>query len=484
MPCLPLFPAKRVESAGLDDTALECYRSLARSALGPILSHQVLAGIARICKLRVVPVKAQIYTAAELATELFLVDSGTVELYKMLDGSSTITSRTSHASASGNKDDSETSVNALSGNRRTTASTIVSGNGLLLVSPKATPAVSPKPTKLSRISFRTLQTGHWFGQCAALGLANRQCSARALTECRVLSVEWEALTKLLDRMDCDDLPIKFMLGFMIMSEVRRAAFFHGMRREEASLLSTLFHPRFVPANAVLFEEGETSSAGPSMFFCSSGKLTMHQSDSLRGAVLLRTIEKDQFFGEACSFFRLARIATVRATTDCWIAELPFAALSTFLGQFSGITIDVTCAFNQQHIPAQHLLTNPVVMAAFAKFVALEASLENLEFWTAARRFRLQSTRNKALLLQDARALYDKFVVSSAARQVNLPGPVAKTLQSAVEYECVTRLTFEEAELEVLRLMDSDTFARFKVSSAFEACLEQCRAEQHTQSKQT
>ena len=111
MPCLPLFAAKRVEFVGLDDTALECYRSLARSALGPILSHKVLAGVARICKLRVVPSKQQIYTAAEQATELVLVSSGTVELYKMLDGAS-ITSKTS---ASG-RDDSETLSTALGGN--------------------------------------------------------------------------------------------------------------------------------------------------------------------------------------------------------------------------------------------------------------------------------------------------------------------------------------------------------------------------------
>ena len=85
--------------------------------------------------------------------------------------------------------------------------------------------------------------------------------------------------------------------------------------------------------------------------------------------------------------------------------------------------------------------------------------------------------------EDAEEELEKFVLSSAARQVNLPGLLQKTLQNAVEYECVTRLTFEEAELEVLRLMDSDTFARFKVSSAFEACLELCSAEQNTQSKQ-
>jgi hypothetical protein len=173
-------------------------------------------------------------------------------------------------------------------------------------------------------------------------------------------------------------------------------------------------------------------------------------------------------------FDLPRIATVRTVSDCLLLELPYSALATFLRQFPSVSIDITCAFNQQVIPTQHLLSNPNILAAFAVFVAHEASLENVDFWMASRRFRNQITRSRQILMQDARALYDMYISPNAAKQVNLMGTIQTTLQQAVQYGCITKLTFEEAEQEILRLMDMDSFARFRLSEEFSSCLESCR----------
>ena len=96
---------------------------------------------------------------------------------------------------------------------------------------------------------------------------------------------------------------------------------------------------------------------------------------------------------------------------------------------------------------------------------------------ASRKFRVQPTRNKALLLQDARGLFDTFVSAEAKKQINLSGTERQTLHRAVEHGCVTKLTFEEAELEIWRLMDMDSFSRFRFSDVFTVCLESCRSEQ-------
>jgi CRP-like cAMP-binding protein len=267
-----------------------------------------------------------------------------------------------------------------------------------------------------------------------------------------------------------------MLSATVIKELRNAPFLRGLTKQQASLLSTLFHPRRLLANSLVFEEGQRTKDGPSLFFCNSGTLTMHQSDQSRAHLLIRYIQPNEFFGEACMLFDLSRIATVRTVSDCLLSELPYSAFATFLRQFPSVSIDMTCAFNQQSIPTQHLLSNPTIMAAFAMFVAHEASMENVAFWMAARKFRMQATRNKQFLIQDARALYETYISPDAAKQVNLRGTAQATLQKAIQHGCITKLTFEEAEQEILTLMDLDSFARFRLSKEFSNSLELCRRE--------
>ena len=465
--CFPCFASfKQEQTPILHNESLECFSILARSDLGPLLGHQVLAHVARICEISQLPTGCSVYLEEESVQRLYLLLEGNVELYKSLpEGASSLGSLTSSVDPKA-IDDETSSPQQLFAPRHSSA-----------ISPPVSPThivVQGRPSQPTRVRFRMLREGQWFGQCAALGLKQRQCSAYAKSRCRVLSLSWYALAELLITLGQDQTPIQVMLGVTVIRELRNVPFLRGLTRQQASLLSTLFHPRRLQANTSVFEEGERSKEGPSLFFCNSGTLMMHQSDQDRSQLLIRYIQSNEFFGEACMLFDLSRIATVRTVSDCSLSELPYSAFATFLTQFPSVSVDTTCAFNRQSIPTQHLLSNPTIMAAFAMFVAHEASMENVAFWMAARKFRVQATRNKQFLLQDARALYDTYISSNAAKQVNLKGTVQLTLQRAVQHECITKLTFEEAEQEILRLMDMDSFARFRLSKEFSMCLESCR----------
>ena len=153
-------------------------------------------------------------------------------------------------------------------------------------------------------------------------------------------------------------------------------------------------------------------------------------------MLIRNIQGGQFFGEACMLFNLPRIATVRTLSPCTVAELPFSVFTTFLREFRNVTVDVTCAFNQQPIPVEHLLMNAAILSAFSTFLSREVSEENLQFWLAARKFRLQRTRNRALIVKDAQSLYEKFIARSCEDEVNLHAGVHAVLRTAVTHGCV------------------------------------------------
>ena len=85
---------------------------------------------------------------------------------------------------------------------------------------------------------------------------------------------------------------------------------------------------------------------------------------------------------------------------------------------------------------------------------------------AARDFRLLFASDKALLLNEAKKIADTYVVVNAPHQVNIRGETQRNILDAIDKQTVDILTFEEAQTEILRLLDKDSFVRFKQSEFF------------------
>ena len=425
---------------------------LSRSSWAPLLDHEPLAEIASVCRLVEFSEGELIYQECEDADMMYLVSEGRVLLYKATSHSATTASN----------------LNKHSPSTRSQAPHEIHNRLLRPSQVAVTVTIAEK-----QIELQVLTEG-WFGQCAALGFTTRQCSARSLKRSQCLQLSWSALGRCLKQHALDVNVLSHLLGRSIMRELCHACFLHGLTTQQASLLCTLFQTRHIPQQTVVFEEVQLTPSGPSLYFCTSGFLTMQQRNSIGSAVLIRNIQAGQFFGEACMLFNLPRIATVRTLSPCTVAELPFSVFTTFLREFRNITVDATCAFNQQPIPVEHLLMNAAILSAFSTFLSHELSEENVQFWLAARKFRLQRSKNRALIIKDAQSLYEKFIAQSCENEVNLHASVHAVLKTAVTHGCVTKLTFEEAEQDILRLMESDSFSRFRASAEFEECLRRCR----------
>lgn len=98
----------------------------------------------------------------------------------------------------------------------------------------------------------------------------------------------------------------------------------------------------------------------------------------------------------------------------------------------------------------------------------------VEFFRDAKAFRTSGLRSKALVQLDARDIYQKYVDIKSDRQVNLFSATRDRIASAIEHSIINKLTFEEAEEEILHLMDRDSFSRFKASGLFQEALQKCR----------
>jgi len=98
------------------------------------------------------------------------------------------------------------------------------------------------------------------------------------------------------------------------------------------------------------------------------------------------------------------------------------------------------------------------------------------------RFMINDKRNKdafkELLKKRAAFIYNEYVSPSAPRQVNIQGPTRKKVKEDIEGGIVTLNTFDKAEQEILALLSTDTFARFKQSQLFQQFLDAASSYTH------
>lgn len=139
--------------------------------------------------------------------------------------------------------------------------------------------------------------------------------------------------------------------------------------------------------------------------------------------------------------------------------------------------------NHKHyeIEFDKALENPVVYKLFAKQVAAELNsgmrllpitriLENLAFLTAVKNVEKQTNAKKLAL--DCQSIYNTFIQSSAAQQVNLSGSIVKPITDAMQSSTYTRDMFQQAKGSILLTLKY-SFAQFRRSAEFVAFLESC-----------
>lgn len=110
-----------------------------------------------------------------------------------------------------------------------------------------------------------------------------------------------------------------------------------------------------------------------------------------------------------------------------------------------------------------LLTNQYGLAVFRHFLRSEFSEENLDFWLAVERFR--RTRPLSKMAARAAKIYDEFISTTAARQVNVDSSVRESTNRSLHL-CVSPASFQLAQQQVFGLMETDSYPRFLKSRLY------------------
>ncbi|KAI9541698.1 hypothetical protein NQZ68_027062 [Dissostichus eleginoides] len=104
-----------------------------------------------------------------------------------------------------------------------------------------------------------------------------------------------------------------------------------------------------------------------------------------------------------------------------------------------------------------LLTNQYGLAVFRHFLRSEFSEENLDFWLAVERFK--RTRPLSQMAARAEKIYQEFVSTAAARQVNVDSSVRESTNQGLRLGA-NPASFQRAQAQVFGLMEGDSYPRF------------------------
>ena len=109
-----------------------------------------------------------------------------------------------------------------------------------------------------------------------------------------------------------------------------------------------------------------------------------------------------------------------------------------------------------------LLADPEGRTCFRQFLESEYSDENLLFWEEVQQLKQITGKNK--VKQKVKEIYLKFVVDDAPKMLNLTMPVRFNVASKVIRNPSDKNCFEEAENSIFKLMNADSFRRFKATT--------------------
>ncbi|XP_039270392.1 uncharacterized protein LOC120345070 [Styela clava] len=105
-----------------------------------------------------------------------------------------------------------------------------------------------------------------------------------------------------------------------------------------------------------------------------------------------------------------------------------------------------------------LLKRKACILRFRAFLQSEFSEENLDFWIECESYRYQRIHKQRKL---APKIYNKYVAIRAPREVNLDAMTRRKTKAGIE--CPDSTTFELAQTKIFKLMERDSFKRFRQS---------------------
>jgi uncharacterized membrane protein len=111
--------------------------------------------------------------------------------------------------------------------------------------------------------------------------------------------------------------------------LRSISLFEGLGEDDLLELARSLHQQYFEAGAMVLNQGDS---GSSMYIVYSGDCNIHLPGDASHRISLKDIARGEYFGELALFDEMPRSASVLATTDTVLLELPRSTLESFLAR--------------------------------------------------------------------------------------------------------------------------------------------------------
>lgn len=119
------------------------------------------------------------------------------------------------------------------------------------------------------------------------------------------------------------------------------------------------------------------------------------------------------------------------------------------------------------ISFEQLLEDTAGLKAFAEFLKLEYSAENIFFWTACERYRL--LENESERAEQAKNIFYKHLANGSSEPVNVDSQARNLSEETLD--SAQRDVFAPAQKQIFNLMKFDSYPRFIRSNLYRSCLQ-------------
>uniref|UniRef100_A0A1B0BG06 RGS domain-containing protein n=1 Tax=Glossina palpalis gambiensis TaxID=67801 RepID=A0A1B0BG06_9MUSC len=119
------------------------------------------------------------------------------------------------------------------------------------------------------------------------------------------------------------------------------------------------------------------------------------------------------------------------------------------------------------ISFEQLLEDTAGLKAFAEFLKLEYSAENIFFWTACERYRL--LENESERVEQAKNIFYKHLANGSSEPVNVDSQARNLSEGTLD--SAQRDVFAPAQKQIFNLMKFDSYPRFIRSNLYRSCLQ-------------
>jgi len=118
---------------------------------------------------------------------------------------------------------------------------------------------------------------------------------------------------------------------------------------------------------------------------------------------------------------------------------------------------------------KHFIHHPLGLEYFTRHLEQEFSTENINFWKDVQRYK--TIPNQEERVTEAERIINTYLLLSSPQEINIKGNMKEATVKRIRDGDYSNESFADATNEVLKMMERDSFKRFKQSTLFQDFLE-------------